>query len=269
MKARDLAGGFGTLIMALGASVGCSPSGFADRSLIDSVRILASSADKPYAKPGDNVTVQVLAIDGRVNKPEPMGVWWLPFPCVNPAGDAYYGCFAQFGGVAGGQTAAAGSRPALKPGVDLTPILRSGASLQIQVPSDIITSHPVVPGTTPYGLVILFNFACAGHLELIPPDPSNPNPQEMPIGCFDRAHNALGPEDFVFGFTRVYAYEDLTAQNPSIAQIDAPGGALAVDAGTTPVLSVPRCTQANIDDCPPNLVGPIIQPPEPGREVWA
>ena len=89
-------------------SSSCAPTGFASESLIASVRVLAASADKPYARPGDVVNMQVIAFDGR--KAEDLarltraGVTWLPFVCKNPLNDAYYNCFAQrsLGGVPGG-----------------------------------------------------------------------------------------------------------------------------------------------------------------------
>ena len=45
----------------------------------------------------------------------------------------------------------------------------------------------------PYGLAILFNFACAGHLELLPIDPSSDNPQQVPLGCFDAEREPARP----------------------------------------------------------------------------
>jgi hypothetical protein len=256
-------------------ALSCAPSGFANQSLIASVRILASSADKPYAKPGDSVTVQVLAFDGRPTKPEPMNLWWLPFQCENPTDDAYYACFAKFGAAVRTDAGASASADAGaggiagQPGVDLTAILTAGPSMKVTLATDIITSHPPVAGAQPYGLVILFNFACAGHLEFVPPDPSNPNPQQIPIGCFDSQHNALGPDDFVFGFTRIYASENVTDANPVITQVDVPGGPLAVQNGTTAAFATAACSGADGGDCANIPIGPIIQPPQPGREVWA
>jgi hypothetical protein len=79
-------------------SSSCSPSGFAGESNVTSVRVLASSADEPYAKPGDTVHVRVLAYDGRPpaqRSANPMNVIWIPVVCENPASDAYYACFQQ------------------------------------------------------------------------------------------------------------------------------------------------------------------------------
>ena len=54
------------------ASSSCAPTGFQNGTVVSSVRILASSADQPYAQPGSTVTVTVLAHDGRTTQPEKM-----------------------------------------------------------------------------------------------------------------------------------------------------------------------------------------------------
>ena len=73
-------------------------------------------------------------------------------------------------------------------------------------------------------------------IEIVPLDPNNPNPQQVPIGCFDANHNALGPDDWVFGFTRVYAYNDVANANPTISSIDSAHspGAPMKDSTSTP-----------------------------------
>jgi hypothetical protein len=256
----------------------CAPSGFANEYTIASVRILASSATEPYAKPGDTVTVQVLAYDGRPMKPAPMQVSWLPLQCDNPTDDAYYACFEQFAvppsadaghgaarGAEAGASAGAGGL-SLTAGQDLTAILTPGPSMTVIVPPDIIASHPPVAGVAPYGLIILFNFACAGHLEYTPPSSSSANPQQIPIGCFDSNGNALGPDDYVFGFTRIYVSDTITDTNPVIMRIDAPDGGLGVSQGTTMALNVASCPGSS--KCPKIPIGPIIQTPTAGREVW-
>jgi len=230
----SLAAALGLLVLAGGAS--CAPSGFADPTIINTVRILASSADQPYAAPGADVNLQVLAYDGRTSKPEPMTIYWLPFVCENPPDDAYYNCFQQIEG--GGSFVGAG-------GVLNLP---TGPSYAFHMPEDAVTSHAPVAGTaTPYGLAILFNIACAGHLELVPIDPDNQNPQTVPIGCFDENHNQLGADDWVFGFTRVYAYDKLTTPNPVISYVDVGGTHLQVtpQAGVPQVYSTPACNSSS------------------------
>jgi hypothetical protein len=214
------------------ASSSCSPSGFQDESLIASVRILASSADQPYAKPGATVKVTMLAYDGRATKTTAMQQYWLPFVCENPAGDAYYACFPRIAAALAGGGGAGGV--SLGPGVDLTPLLQAanavGPQYTFTMPADAVTSHAPVQGTTPYGIAILFNFACAGHLEIVPIDPNNINPQTVPIGCFDKG-SQVGPDDYVFGYTRVYAYDTLTNANPVIQAVDVNDDSQGADGG--------------------------------------
>jgi hypothetical protein len=233
------------------AASSCAPAGFQSGSIVSSVRILASRADQPYARPGSTVSLQLLAYDGRPGKPEPMTIYWIPLPCMNPLNDAYYNCFAQLAAAGAGAPADGG---ASLPGLDLT-ALPTGPAFQFTVPDDAIATHPVVAGTQiPYGLAIVFNIACAGHLELVPLDPGNV--QSPPVGCFDAQHNRLGPDDYVFGFTRVYAYDDLTNANP-FQTLDS---SIAPEAIGT--IDMPRCAPGS---CPQLRIGPVV--PASSQEV--
>lgn len=263
-----------TLLVGLGAWVcsSCAPSGFADPTQIQSVRILASSADTPYAKPGSQVTVRVLAYDGRTSKPEPMAISWLAEPCENPEDDAYYACFQQFAAQASrdGGAPADGGAP-MRPGLDGGSLFTTGSSFSFTVPSDAVTGHPPQTGAmVPYGLMFLFNAACAGHLQLLPLDPSNQNPQAVPIGCFDAQGNQLGPDDWVLGYTRVYAYDTLTNENPAIDYVDVDGQKLALTQGDAPqiyeapacdsgagCLAMSPCTSSDANQCQVKI-GPVV-----------
>ena len=264
-----------SMIFALGASlscavVSCSGGGFDPPSKVASVRVLASRVDKPYAAPGDTVNLEVLAFDGRKVQPEPMRISWVPTACINPRNDAYYGCFAALGG--GGRNGDAGAGDAggggmkggsLPTGVDLTPFLPSGPKLSITLPVDIIDTHPHVEGAAdPYGLAVAFNIACAGHVELLPIDPNNINPQSPPIGCFDKDHNRLGADDYVIGFTRVFAYATRTNANPVIDHVTFAGATVDPNAGVT----VGLCASGAA--CPENSIDVVVpsssQEPNPG-----
>src|SRR5215471_10970939 len=107
------------LLLAFSVVIACHPPNFTSPSLVESVRILATAADKPYAAPGDTVNMQVLAFDGRRSRSEPMGVWWLPQPCFNPSGDNYYDCYRAFSKI-------------YPPSVDVTASLHSGPALSFQ-----------------------------------------------------------------------------------------------------------------------------------------
>jgi hypothetical protein len=134
------------------------------------------------------------------------------------------------------------------------------------MPADAVTAHATPAGSDPYGIAILFNVACAGHLELVPVDPSNGNPQTIPIGCFDQNHQPLGADDWVFGFTRVYAYpadSGVTNANPVIQDVYVEGQSRGLMPGpaqsyVAKTLTSSRCTTSNQNDCPHVHIGPDV-----------
>jgi hypothetical protein len=251
------------LLLAAALLCGCKPPNFDPPSKIGSVRILATAADKPYAKPGDTVTMTVLAFDGRPSKPKPMGVWWLPQTCMNPAGDLYYDCYSSFGLV-------------FHPGIDLTPQLTAATTFAFQMPLDAIASHNGQRGGDPYGLAVAFVIACAGHVEYIPPAGGAAN--ALPFGCFDDNHERLGPDEFVFAYSLVYAFSDRANANPVIDHLSLDGNAVDPVIG----ISLDQCTRPNIDDCPTVSLDAVVpatsqeldpanidaKGDELGEEVW-
>lgn len=241
-------------LLLAAAVAACVGADFDPPSLLKTVRILGSRADKPYAKPGEPVTVEVLAYDARKEKPEPMQIFWIPFVCENPPGDLYYACFAAFGGAAP-PSAVANGKPlpslppalanALKPGIDLSPLLPKGPTYTFTMPADVVSSHPKVPGASaPYGMVVLFNMVCAGHVEIVERDANDP--QSAPVGCFDHDGKQLGADESGIGFTRVYAYDQRTNQNPVIARVLFDGKPVDLAQG----IPFAHCTSANVGDCP-------------------
>jgi hypothetical protein len=281
------------------ASVGACVGGFEPQNRLQSVRVLASRLDQPYARPGEKVTIELLAVDERPVQPAPLKIYWLPFLCVNPPNDLYYACFAQLGG--GGSVGPGGgdeggngpSAPPLPPNGDVTDFLPTGPTYETTLPADIVSSHPIVPGVAvPYGIAFVFHIACPGRVRVLPPERGAGGPQRIPIGCFDASGNELGPDDFVLGFTRIYAYDELRNQNPPIE-----GVTLELSKGTrfdptrdpefqeairlTPgePLRLPRCVTAKRSECPRHrfdvLVPPTAQEPRPNdpgagnEQVWA
>jgi hypothetical protein len=312
----------------------CAPSGFQDEAQLQGgVRILASSADPPYAAPGQPVRVDVLAYDGRSEadrSSSPMHVYWFPIVCENPTLDEYYACFAQFahpdagvvgqvvsedasspsdagsepdGAGTGEASSDAGASAAADGGIDATsgPSAPVVSTFSFVVPSDAVSSHPASPGATPYGLLVAFNFACAGQLTILP---LSGNPQASPLGCADATGQLLGPDSYVFGYTRVYAYlpDAGTAgvnTNPVVDCVDVQGAALAGgnlgdDSGSgggacagmvslegtmpswsVPTVTIPACA-ADDTHCPHIKIGPHVTPAswEPvanglHEEIWA
>jgi hypothetical protein len=219
------------LATALVSGEACRSAQFDPASKVESVRILATRSDKPYAKPGDTVNMEVLAADDRLDKTVPMTVQWVPVPCIDPPNDSYFGCYPGFA--------------QLPAGVDLTPVLHTGTTYSFTMPTDVITSHVKRTGSVdadPNGLAVIFTIACAGHVEYVPPK-VNGSPNAMPLGCFDADHNALGPDQYVFAFSLVYAFNDRTNANPVIDQLTFGGTPVDPNVGIT----VDHCGSAAAD----------------------
>jgi hypothetical protein len=219
-------------------------------------------ADKPYAKPGETVTLEVLETDARPKKALPLKNYWIPLVCINPRNDLYYACFlpselpdggtfdggtrlvAAFpsdGGVAdGGAPAVGGALSRIPVGVDLSSVLPQGNTFSFKMPDDVIISRPGAPD---YGLAIVFNVACAGQVRLA--ERVGNNPQQIPIQCTDENGVQLTPNDYVIGINRVYAYKDRTNTNPVVEKVTLDG----VDVDPTKGITVDHCVAHKRDDC--------------------
>jgi hypothetical protein len=220
------------MAMALALLGGCSGN-LPPASVVDGVRVLATSADQPYAKPGESVTLQVLAVDARSDRPQPMRVFWLPAPCMNPPGDNYFGCYP-------------GIESRFSPGTDLSSVLVAGDHWTFTMPADAIATAGTHPGAPdPYGVAFAFVIACAGRVESVAVDPSTQSPLTTPLGCFDESNRALGPRDFVFAFARVYAFADRRNANPVIASLTFGGATVDPVAG----IAVAHCTASDETRC--------------------
>lgn len=249
--------------LAAAACVGCGAA-FDPPSEVNTLRILAVQKDKPYARPGDSVDLSMLWYDGAANGEREISRLWVS-GCFNPAGDAYFGCFATLGA---GTADGSGSFPE-------NVSVGSGDSFTFQLPDDIITSRPppLDPLQPRYGLAIVFFAACAGRLEVFTPEQDG----ALPLRCLDDANQPLGSDDFVAGYTNVFAYEDFENQNATITGFELDGAALddqTFCVGTDCLESVapdneeldcpddPRCVaacDANGDpDCPELPLRPVV-----------
>ncbi len=257
---RALAGawalGICGIVMA-GPLAACGGAGFDPISKIDSVRLFAAKADKPYAKPGEVVNLDVLAYDGRANPTRPMRHYFLPFTCLNPVNDAYLGCFlpgvavSPDGGALGGGTGAdAGASGAsasflgnVPDGTDLTPILVQGTHYSYRIPQNAVITRTDSPDK-PYGLTFVFTVACAGRVVF--QRPSVATRQQVPLACVDEDGVAVSPKDFVLGITRVYVYDTLRNENPVLSGLTFEGAPVDLREGIT----VDRCGLTNRAKCP-------------------
>jgi hypothetical protein len=224
--------GYATLAVAAVVASACEPS-FDPPSLVESVRILSMSADKPYAMPGETVKVSVLAVDGRADRSPPMHVWWLPSLCTNPPSDDFWECYPSLAGQ-------------LPVGVDLSSTLISGTELTFTMRADAIAAaQPHPHADDPYGVAFAFVMACTGHVEYVPLDPNTQGASATPFGCFDDAHRTLGADDFVFAFKRVYAFADRRNANPAVPSLTYGGAAVDPAAGIT----IGHCTASDEKKC--------------------
>lgn len=257
-----------TVLAAALASVfglACGASAFDSQSKVKSVRMFGVRPDKPYAKPGETVTLEVLSADGRRDKPRPLKIFWIPIVCVNPRDDLYYLCFLPSqtsdggsvdggtrlvppfppdGGAPpdGGPPVGAGGLSSIPVGIDLSPFLPEGPTFSFQMPDEIIQPRA---GMSPYGLAIVFNIACAGQVRLA--ERVGNAPQQVPIQCTDEEGVPLSPDDYVIGINRVYAYDDRTNTNPVVERVTLDGVDVDIDAGIT----VDRCVADRRSDCKP------------------
>jgi len=212
--------------------LGCQGPNFDPPSRIDSVRVLATRADRPYAAPGESVNIEMLAVDGRASPTEPMRVYFLPSPCFNPPGDAYYACFSGFS-------------EQFRRDVDLGPVLHSGSEFELRMPNDVIEAHVSTGGQEAYGLAYAFSVACAGHVEYRP-EQATAAPDAVPFGCFGNDGHRVGTEGFVFAYSTVYGFAQRRNENPTFDSVTYDGRVIDPEAG----LDVQHCSKSSIDDCP-------------------
>lgn len=230
------------------ASSACSPD-YLPSDLVNGLRVLTVSADKPYVSPGESVTFTMQLRDGHPEGPRPVNVLWLG-GCVNPPGDLYYGCFLQFGelfkslGEGGLQPPQPGQPPPnLPPGIiGFSPAVTSSTSFTTFVPDDIVSSRPNPDGGAKYGLAYVFFFACAGQIKPIEVDPGGAA-GFLPLGCFDEDGKRLPADSFVPGYSQVYSFEDERRnENPVVRGLIIDGVKTADDPAAIP--TVKRCDQS-------------------------
>lgn len=259
--------GLAILALALGTTLGCGPQ-FDPSNEIKSLRVLGLKKDEPYAQPGQTVNMQLLWHDAK-GRSDIQRLFLGG--CVNPPGDLFYGCFAQYG-----EYAARGELPPLG----------DQDTFQVTLPDDIISGRRgmVAPGQRRYGLYIVFFALCAGSIQLAmdagaPSDGST----GLPIRCLSDDGEALGSDDFVVGYSSIYSFENVDNDNPVfsrdasgqghflIAGERAPADCLGEACQGAPAVEVDcgapgetRCIKACKDDgdasCPAIHVAPGIEP---------
>lgn len=220
----------------------CTP-GFDPPSKINSLRILAVTIDKPYAFPGDDVTMRMTVHDGvgdADGNPRNLQILWLA-GCVDPEGDQFFLCFESlaetFAPFANGGVPPADlvSLQTLTPEMNGVP---DALEFTFSLPEDIVSRRPVPEAGPHYGIAYVFFAACAGQLNPTDLQTLGGEVPEFPLECLDDGGNKLGPEDFVIGYTQVYSFAD---ERPNF---NPPMGGIALDDVALP---------ENLDD------GPVVE----------
>jgi hypothetical protein len=222
---------------------GCGPR-FDPPNQLTTLRILGVQKDLPYAKPGQTVNLSILWEDASPAAGRNVRITWSG-PCFDPAGDLYYGCFSQ---------------------PEVFASLFSGSSsdtTSFVMPTDYVTNPTAMAGdqktapiirpatgenNTGYGIAFVFFAACAGTLTPI----KTSDPTALPVGCMDDSGKLLDSDDFVAGYTAIYAYDQFTNNNPVITGFqfngqELPPTSVCIGDGCTSIAESPPPTADSID----------------------
>jgi hypothetical protein len=221
-----------TAFVALAATLGCGVD-FDPASKVNTLRVLAVQKDKPYARPGESVSLQLLWHDPRsalAAGPAPEIAWLAA--CENPPGDLFERCFEQFQTLSPEQLLERLSLPT------------AGATshndrFTFTTSADVIASRPPPkdPELIPYGITYVFFAICAGRLSVA-------FGESFPLLCYEERDGndgfsagdaRLGPESFIVGYSAVFAYERVGNANPTLSGIEFNGAVFssAPSDGTT------------------------------------
>ncbi|WP_437310981.1 hypothetical protein [Sorangium sp. So ce388] len=245
--------------LALGVPC-CAGSGLSPSSEVEGLRVLAVTADKPYAAPrGEDVTFEMTyadGLDGPGSGARPVEITWLG-GCVNPpvGVDEHIGCLPQLLGAVA-QLAAGGADDGENEEGDDSPRLFDRDIIIAPEPSDEPGSEPprarftmdlpdsILDGARPtetgtvFSTAYVFFTVCAGKVRVA----SAPAEAGFPLECVGEDGAVLGPDSFVVGYTQVYVFGDgRTNANPRIDgfTLKLDGNEVAPGEGGLPV--VKRC----------------------------
>jgi hypothetical protein len=210
---------FAVVVQALLFGLGCAPD-FEPASTLDSVRVLGVQKDKPYARPGDTVTLRMLVTDATPSGARPIEIIWLGGFCEHPPGDLYLRCFDQF-------VPKPGDPPFTGEfGLPDTILQGTGPVFKLPLSRDIISGRPppVNRRQRPYGVSFVFFTACAGNLGIAPEG------ETLPFACYNSTSGErLGPSAFVAGYTEVFASNTITNANPLVTGFEVDDQKVATD----------------------------------------
>lgn len=229
--------------------------GFESLNQVTTVRVLAAVADKPYAQPGEDVTLYLTYHDGRDFTPKPVEVTWIA-GCVLPTGAPFAACYPQLEAAVQqiGETPSSGDDP--KAGglaliqQEVVPAELSGTpngvSFNAPIPEDLFEIYAKLVGDEDEEVdslvAYVFFTVCAGRVRPEAPD----SEASFPLGCFDANGNRVGADGFVPGYTEVFIFEDdRPNENPPIEGLEIEGEPMGESPEEATV--VQRCEQPEED----------------------
>jgi hypothetical protein len=232
-----------TIVLAIVLHPSCTP-GFDPISQVNSVRIQAVNIDRPYALPGDEITMRMTLADGLGDvdgNPRDMQLLWIA-GCFNPDGDQFFLCFEDLAEQLA-PLATSGEIPADLVKFDLALASSDGVpdshEFTFTLPEDIVSSREVPDNGAHYGIAYVFFAACAGQLrpaaELV--NTGTGDVADFPLECIDDAGNTLGPDSFIIGYTQVYSFADERMNaNPPLEGLTLDGMVMSEDLDQVPVV---------------------------------
>ena len=200
---------------------GCAPS-FDPPSELQTLRVLAVQKDRPYAFPGEDVTLSMLWHDAKAAPGREVQTAWIG-GCVNPPGDLYQGCFSVFA----------------SPDAEVTFEIGGDDHFTVTIPDDVVRQRQ--PGQYSYGLSYVFFAVCAGTIELAPEQ------EGLPLRCVSDAGQVLGADDFVVGYTAIYSFEEFGNANPIVTGFQFQGQDVTEDCIDLACLDAPIVEPTNCD----------------------
>lgn len=253
---------------------------------------LLGSAVEHCKNPADPSTCSCDPLSGNCSESEVSEPAWdvsdklMPL-CANPERDTYYECLLLHNVLADPTVRAIASNPGPSitlnvPASTVRPALPSGSELpaEFRLPSlkecgaidtaftcDGIYHDPPEKNLPNFGSMFVFFALCPGELGF-------ENVREgFGLVCNDENGEAFGPDDFQFGYSQVFVYEDVKNDNPVVEGIrldgvEVPeaciGPACLEEEGELPdgcdgdIPCFKACTKSDEDDCPEIDVKPII-----------
>lgn len=213
-------------------SASCGPT-LSSTGVIETVRILGLRKSAPYARPGEEIHLELLWDGpGSARVQRFFGYW-----CTNPAGDQFAACL--------------NGPPSITPR-----FVFNEDTFDLTIPEDIVQG-PEGEGVPAHGLAVVFYGVCAGQLAVggrpiddgfggnggeggavdsterndIPTSGTTDgrgNFNGLPT-CIDESGAPVDSDGFVVGYSQIFAYRDFRNENPRLLDFEVNGESVQVD----------------------------------------